>query len=281
MRVKTKGAWGFLESPAFGSAGGAALTGDECVIGSAPGSDILVNDPTVSRRHAVLRKIAGRCEVADLGSTNGTFVNGRKVTGASALADHDVVRLGDVKLTFVRSSSGSRFNGKRLAYIALSLVAIGGIGFAATSYFAEKPDVASEESPKPPVGAAAIASPLPTVFVPAGSGESAAAASPVPATDPCKELSVDFDAALRGRLASGLSADEAHIYACGDLTRQACLVAGIAALYSSAPTNPLEAIGRTPEETRLLNEKAEKLMERVSLCQKNHGCDVVDCSELH
>ncbi len=177
MRVKTKGAWGFLESQAFGSGARRALTGDECVIGSAPGSEILVNDPTVSRRHAVLRQVAGRYEVADLGSTNGTFVNGRRVSGAAALADHDVVQLGDVKVTFVRSSSGSRFNRNRLAYIALSLVAIGGIGFAATSYFVEKPSVGSEESPKPPVVAAAIASPLATVSVPAGSGVSVGGAS--------------------------------------------------------------------------------------------------------
>jgi len=113
------------------------------------------------------------------------------------------------------------------------------------------------------------------------SGQPAGASWPVLATDPCKELSVDFDAALRGRLASGLSSDEAHIYACGDLTRQACLGAGIAALFSSAPTNPLEAGGRTPEETRLINDKLEKLTERISLCQRRHGCDVVDCSDLH
>jgi uncharacterized RDD family membrane protein YckC len=112
------------------------------------------------------------------------------------------------------------------------------------------------------------------------SGEPAATSSPASAIDPCKELSVDFDAALRNRLASGLSADEAHIYACGDLTRQACLTTGIAAVYSSVPTNPLEAEGRTPEETRLLNEKMEKLTERVSLCQKSHACDVVSCSDL-
>jgi len=59
--VKTNAAWGFLESPALESGARRALTGDECVVGSAPGSYILVNHPTVSRRHAVLRRIAGRC----------------------------------------------------------------------------------------------------------------------------------------------------------------------------------------------------------------------------
>src|SRR5208282_2138362 len=74
------------------------------------------------------------------------------------------------------------------------------------------------------------------------SDQPAGASSAVSATDSCKELSVDFDAALRGRLATGLSSDEAHVYACGDLTRQACLTAGIAAMYSSVPTNPLDAV---------------------------------------
>src|SRR5262249_5399938 len=58
----------------------AALTGDRVTVGKAAGNDIaLEGDPTVSRLHAVLERFeAGWC-VSDLGSSNGTFVNGERI----------------------------------------------------------------------------------------------------------------------------------------------------------------------------------------------------------
>ena len=44
-------------------------------------SDLLLDDPQVSRRHAVVRAVDGELEVEDLGSANGTFVNGARVDG--------------------------------------------------------------------------------------------------------------------------------------------------------------------------------------------------------
>jgi hypothetical protein len=52
------------------------------IAGRAAASDVVLPDPTVSRRHAELRVDVGICRVRDLGSTNGTYANGRAVTSA-------------------------------------------------------------------------------------------------------------------------------------------------------------------------------------------------------
>jgi hypothetical protein len=52
------------------------------VAGRAASCEIVLPDPTVSRRHAELRVDRGVCRVRDLGSTNGTYANGRAVTSA-------------------------------------------------------------------------------------------------------------------------------------------------------------------------------------------------------
>ena len=69
--------------------------GASLVVGRAPSSDAPVIDSTVSRRHAELMASEGGAEVRDLGSSNGTFVNGARVDRAP-LAVGDVVRFGKV-----------------------------------------------------------------------------------------------------------------------------------------------------------------------------------------
>jgi pSer/pThr/pTyr-binding forkhead associated (FHA) protein len=59
------------------------------------GCDIVLPDPEVSRKHAVLHIRQGRPAIEDLGSTNGTFVNERPAVGATSLGEGDVVRLGN------------------------------------------------------------------------------------------------------------------------------------------------------------------------------------------
>src|ERR1044071_5360017 len=54
--------------------------GAPMLVGRAPTCDVPVFDPTVSRRHAELSLVAGGVKVTDLGSANGTFVNGEKIT---------------------------------------------------------------------------------------------------------------------------------------------------------------------------------------------------------
>jgi pSer/pThr/pTyr-binding forkhead associated (FHA) protein len=66
-------------------------------IGREPGCDLLVTDITVSRAHARLTRAAGGWLLADLGSTNGTTVNGWRVREPVAVQVGDLVRFGSAK----------------------------------------------------------------------------------------------------------------------------------------------------------------------------------------
>jgi hypothetical protein len=70
-------------------------TGDEITVGREPGNTIcLEQDSSVSRRHAKLTRQGDALTVEDLGSTNGTFVNGRKVEAPTTLSPGDTVQFG-------------------------------------------------------------------------------------------------------------------------------------------------------------------------------------------
>ena len=73
---------------------------DELVAGRAADCDVLLGADEVSRRHARFERAGNRYEVSDLGSVNGTFVNGRRVE-RQALEVGDVVQIEGFKLTFV------------------------------------------------------------------------------------------------------------------------------------------------------------------------------------
>ena len=67
-----------------------------------------IDDGNVSRRHAELsRDHDERWTVVDLGSTNGTEVNGRRVTRRTPLADGDRISIGGMELVFGARSGGS------------------------------------------------------------------------------------------------------------------------------------------------------------------------------
>jgi predicted component of type VI protein secretion system len=78
------------------------LEGERLAIGRAAGNAVELGwDPEVSRVHALLERVGGRWTIVDDGlSSNGTFVNGRRVTGRRRLADRDVVRAGRTELLF-------------------------------------------------------------------------------------------------------------------------------------------------------------------------------------
>ena len=69
------------------------------VVGRGTDVDVRLPDTGVSRRHAELRLLGDRVELHDLGSTNGTRVNGRRVA-AVTLTDGDVLTLGTTDLVF-------------------------------------------------------------------------------------------------------------------------------------------------------------------------------------
>ncbi len=69
-------------------------------IGRGEDNDIVVDDLSVSRQHAVMRLSGGRFEIRDLKSANGTFVNGRRIDRA-VLDDGDLVEIGRHDFRFV------------------------------------------------------------------------------------------------------------------------------------------------------------------------------------
>ena len=72
-------------------------------LGRGLSADIRVEDPQVSRRHAIVAQRGDGARVLDDRSSNGTFVNGREVT-VSHVTDGDVLRLGRAVFRFVEIS---------------------------------------------------------------------------------------------------------------------------------------------------------------------------------
>lgn len=75
----------------------------EMVVGRDPQADISLADPSISRQHAKIIKKEGRVYLADLGSSNGTVINGRKLgkNQKVILAKEDMIRLGNWILKFL------------------------------------------------------------------------------------------------------------------------------------------------------------------------------------
>ena len=77
------------------------LTDEVTTIGSVAGNTVVLADPAVSRKHAGIRKVEGSYELADLGSTNGVYVNGQKVP-KKTLEPGDIIRVGNTEAVFKR-----------------------------------------------------------------------------------------------------------------------------------------------------------------------------------
>ena len=84
------------------------LQSDRMTVGKAAENDIsLTEDPTASHLHAILERFpAGWC-VTDLGSSNGTWVNGERIWSARRLRHGDEIRVGQTRLIFRDPLSGA------------------------------------------------------------------------------------------------------------------------------------------------------------------------------
>jgi pSer/pThr/pTyr-binding forkhead associated (FHA) protein len=72
-----------------------SLEGDQIIIGRDSSSGVPINDAEVSRKHSKMTFQGGKYVIEDLGSTNGTFVNGQRLVSAVVLKSGDVVSLGE------------------------------------------------------------------------------------------------------------------------------------------------------------------------------------------
>jgi hypothetical protein len=79
------------------------LGNEPAVIGRLAGCAVVVSDLNVSRRHAHVRRNGGVYVVADLGSTNGTLVNGIRIDGERVLHNGDIISVGSTQLRFEAS----------------------------------------------------------------------------------------------------------------------------------------------------------------------------------
>lgn len=76
------------------------LESDLTTIGRAVDCDIVITSKRVSREHTSIRRQGWRIVVEDLGSTNGTFLNGERINSSTQLRDGDQIKVGDVVFTF-------------------------------------------------------------------------------------------------------------------------------------------------------------------------------------
>lgn len=76
------------------------LAEGENVVGRHPGSGVWINAGSVSRVHACIRIAAGQATVEDRDSTNGTFVNGARITTRHPLVDGSAVTFGSERAVF-------------------------------------------------------------------------------------------------------------------------------------------------------------------------------------
>lgn len=117
----------------------------EAVIGSGEDNQFVIRRPSVSSRHASLAFRKDRYEIADLDSTNGTFVNGRRITGVTAIKLGDEIRLGDAAFILAKPANAAVVPKRKLTLpkkvvtrrgaFELALLAFA-IGFGAAQYLA-------------------------------------------------------------------------------------------------------------------------------------------------
>jgi pSer/pThr/pTyr-binding forkhead associated (FHA) protein len=76
------------------------LEKNETLIGRSKGCSLILQAPSVSRKHSVIKIIAEDVYLKDLGSRNGTYINGVRLEDETLLRSADIIRLGEMEFTF-------------------------------------------------------------------------------------------------------------------------------------------------------------------------------------
>jgi pSer/pThr/pTyr-binding forkhead associated (FHA) protein len=79
-----------------------AFLGDQVVLGRGPECGVELKDEFASTMHAKIYQSEGRYYVEDLGSTNGTYVNGRRINSPTELRSGDTIKIGRTEMEFRR-----------------------------------------------------------------------------------------------------------------------------------------------------------------------------------
>ncbi|MGB6091620.1 MAG: FHA domain-containing protein [Candidatus Binataceae bacterium] len=148
-----EGAKGTIKQPRRVAIGGAAgarelpLVKRKTTIGSAIGNYFVLDEKTVSRRHAVIRRRLRGYDLIDLESTNGTYVNGKRVTNPIRLKRGDEIGFGNARFAFM-AGAGARGPGLRIAVPLMLLLFL--IAFSVTRRWIQREArEALGESPAP------------------------------------------------------------------------------------------------------------------------------------
>jgi uncharacterized OB-fold protein len=81
--------------------------GDRVRLGRAEGNEIRLADKRVSRHHAVLERIGHGYLITDQGSSNGTYVNGVRISQPTALHSGDAITIGDTQFTILGGTTNN------------------------------------------------------------------------------------------------------------------------------------------------------------------------------
>ncbi|MBC7600147.1 MAG: FHA domain-containing protein [Polaromonas sp.] len=107
------------------------LVKDRTTLGRRPHNDMVFNNPVVSGDHCVF-ELLGLADVfvEDLGSTNGTYINGKMIKSRQRLRDNDVIAIGNFRVQYLSASEDSGYH----ATAAMKLEAHGASGGSAAQH---------------------------------------------------------------------------------------------------------------------------------------------------
>jgi hypothetical protein len=152
-------------------------------VGSADDNDLVIAESTVSRRHAEIHRWRARCVIKDLGSTNGTFLNGVRLGSRARIKGGDEICFGTVRFVAHDPTVRTHNSRLRLRTAIEILIALFVLGFGVTEYFlvtggprhpSEKP------AARPIIKVVALHSTSPPVPAGASAGAATEDAGPVP-----------------------------------------------------------------------------------------------------